>query len=172
MSKLILNFFGESIEVSKPKNLANLRKQISIKFFLRPKDADEVLLSYVFQGKKISISNESDFKEFLKSKVNKIDFDIDEKSRIFEENLLKIQEEKEKDQKILEDLLNKNKELENLKETKYAEDLERIKNINLKIIFFTAMKKKIQKDVDQGIKSIDKEIKENEIKIKNQISAN
>lgn len=167
MSKLILNFFGESIEVSKPKNLANLRKQISIKFFLRPKDADEVLLSYFFQGKKISISNESDFKEFLKSKVNKIDFDIDEKSRIFEENLLKIQEEKEKDQKIMEDLLNKNKELENLKKTKYAEDLERIKNINLKIIFFTAMKKKIQKDVDQGIKSIDKEIKENEIKIKN-----
>ena len=31
-----------------------------------------------------------------------------------DENLLKIQEEKEKDQKIMEDLLNKNKELEKL----------------------------------------------------------
>lgn len=165
MSKLTLNFFGDSIVIAKPKDLLTLRKEISVKFFLRPKDAEEVLLSYIFKGKKVSISNEKDYKEFLKSKVNKIDFDISESSRIFEENLMKIKEENEQDQKVLENLINKNKELENLKKTKYAEDMERLKNINLKIIFFSAMKKNIQKDVDEGIKSIEKEIKENEKKI-------
>ena len=166
MSKLTLNFFGDSISISRPKDLVSLRKEISVKFFLRPKDAEEIILSYVNKGKKFFISNEKDFKEFLKSKINKIDFDISEKSRIFEENLLKIKEENEQDQQILDELINKNKELENLKKTKFAEDQERIKNINLKIIFFSAMKKNIQKDVDEGIKSIEKEIKENEKKIK------
>ena len=43
MSKLTLNFFGESISVPKPKDLPSLRRLISVKFFLNESDAEEIL---------------------------------------------------------------------------------------------------------------------------------
>ena len=119
----------------------------------------------MYKGIKEIISTEEDFKDFLKTKINKIDFDINEKSQIFEENLTKIKEEFAEDQKHLKDLINKNKELEKLKTTKFSEDIDRIKNIDSKIIFFSDMKKKIKKEIDDETKSIEKQIKENEEKI-------
>ena len=148
MSKLTLNFFGDSIIISKPKDLSTLKKQISIKFLFKPNEVEGLILTYINKGKKNVISSEKDFKEFLYSKVDKIDFDISEKSEIFEENFNKIKDEYTLTQKNLQELLNKNKELENLKKTKFTEDIERIKNINLKIIFFNAMKRKIQKSIE------------------------
>ena len=135
MSKLTLNFFGDSIIISKPKDLSTLKKQISIKFLFKPNEVEGLILTYINKGKKNVISSEKDFKEFLYSKVDKIDFDISEKSEIFEENFNKIKDEYTLTQKNLQELLNKNKELENLKKTKFTEDIERIKNINLKNFF-------------------------------------
>ena len=166
MSKLTLNFFGDSIIISKPKDLSTLKKQISIKFLFKPNEVEGLILTYINKGKKNVISSEKDFKEFLYSKVDKIDFDISEKSEIFEENFNKIKDEYTLTHKNLQELLNKNKELENLKKTKFTEDIERIKNINLKIIFFNAMKRKIQKSIDEETLLIENEIKQNNDKIK------
>ena len=166
MNKLTLNFFGDSILISRPKDLSTLKKEISVKFFLRPKDVEEIILTYKNNGKKITISNEKDFKEFLNSKINTIDFDISEKSQIFEENLNKIKEEYSQDRKLLQELINKNKELENLKKTKFNEDIDRIKNIVIKITEFTALKNKIEKKIEDGTKLIEEEIKQNEDKIR------
>ena len=58
MSQLIINFFGEFFDIDKPKNLNTLRKQISKIFFLRPLDAEAILLTYKEKNNKIIILNE------------------------------------------------------------------------------------------------------------------
>ena len=52
MSKLTLNFFGDSVVVPKPKDLPSLRRIISLKFFLTEKDAEEILLNYTKKANK------------------------------------------------------------------------------------------------------------------------
>ena len=99
MSKLTLNFFGDSVVVPKPKDLPSLRRIISLKFFLTEKDAEEILLNYTKKGEQISITTEEDYEAFFKSKINKIDLDISEKSQIYEESFKKLQEESLKDKK-------------------------------------------------------------------------
>ena len=166
MSKLTLDFFGESILVPKPKDLASLRRIISLKFFLTEKDAEEVLLSYTKNSQKISITTEEDFEAFYKSNINKIDLDISEKSQIYEESFKKIQEESLMEQNRLQELIQKNKELEEQKQTKFQSDVENLKNINSKIVELTGLKNKLKKKITEGTKLIEKEIKQNEKKIK------
>ena len=166
MSKLTLDFFGESILVPKPKDLASLRSIISLKFFLTEKDAEEVLLSYTKNSQKISITTEEDFEAFYKSNINKIDLDISEKSQIYEESFKKIQEESLMEQNRLQELIQKNKELEEQKQTKFQSDVENLKNINSKIVELTGLKNKLKKKITEGTKLIEKEIQQNEKKIK------
>ena len=166
MSKLTLDFFGESILVPKPKDLASLRRIISLKFFLTEKDAEEVLLSYTKNSQKITITTEEDFEAFYKSNINKIDLDISEKSQIYEESFKKIQEESLMEQNRLQELIQKNKELEEQKQTKFQSDVENLKNINSKIVELTGLKNKLKKKITEGTKLIEKEIKQNEKKIK------
>jgi hypothetical protein len=150
MSNIILNFFGDSITVPKPKNLQSLRKIISLKFYLKPKDAEEIVLTYTNKGQIHTITTEEELQEFYKSKVNKIDFDISEKSQIFEENLNKLQEETITNQKKLQELIGKNRELENLKKTKFISEIEEMKNINSKIVELTGIKNQIKKKINDG----------------------
>ena len=166
MSKLTLNFFGDSVVVPKPKDLPSLRRIISLKFFLTEKDAEEILLNYTKKGEQISITTEEDYEDFFKSKINKIDLDISEKSKIYEESFKKLQEESLKDQEKLKELINKNKELEELKKTKFESDVENLKSINSKIVELTAMRNQLKKKITEGTKLIEKEIKVNEKKIK------
>ena len=166
MSKLTLNFFGDSVVVPKPKDLPSLRRIISLKFFLTEKDAEEILLNYTKKGEQISITTEEDYEDFFKSKINKIDLDISEKSQIYEESFKKLQEESLKDQEKLNELINKNKELEELKRTKFESDVENLKSINSKIVELTAMRNQLKKKITEGTKLIEKEIKVNEKKIK------
>jgi hypothetical protein len=166
MSKLTLNFFGDSVTVPKPKDLPSLRRIISLKFFLTQKDAEEILLNYTKKGEQISITTEEDYEAFYKSKINKIDLDISEKSQIYEESFKKLQEESLKDQEKLKELLSKNKELEELKKTKFEADVENLKSINSKIVELTAMKNQLKKKINEGTKLIEKEIKVNEKKNK------
>ena len=167
MSKLTLNFFGESISVPKQKDLPSLRRLISVKFFLNESDAEEILLSYTKDNQEISITNDEDYEAFYKSKVNKLNLDISEKSQIYEESFKKIQEEHLKEQDKLMELIRKNKELEELKKTKFQSEIENLKNINSKIVELTGLKNQLKKKIDEGTKSIEKEIKVNKKKIKN-----
>ena len=45
MSKISLNFFGETILVDKPKSLSSLRKEISELFCFSSEDAAEIILT-------------------------------------------------------------------------------------------------------------------------------
>ena len=95
MNNLSLNFFGEKVNIKIPETLANLRQQISEKFLFSPSETAEILISYGKDlGKKL-IETEKDFEDFIKKKIFKIDLDVDPKSQIFQESLLKLKTESE-----------------------------------------------------------------------------
>ena len=167
MSKIILNFFGEKISIDKPKSLSSLRSDISRVFFFTNQDAKEILLTYKEKGKTIIILNDKDLQNFLKSKYNIIDLDINQNSKIYQDNFNKIKEEKIKEKTILDELLKKKEELNKLKETKFSSEKKELQEIEDKIKELTQRKNKIKKIISIGMKQIEKVIKENNKKIEN-----
>ncbi len=79
MNKLILNFFGENLEINIPDTLDTLKKNISEKFFFSASDTAELIISYTKDKINKLIQSEKDFEEFIKSKIFKIDLNIDQK---------------------------------------------------------------------------------------------
>ena len=165
MSKITLNFFGEKMTVNQPKTMCSLRKKISEIFCLSPQDAAEMLLTYKKNGNKITITKEEDFKAFLKSKINTIDLDISQNSKIYLDNLNQLQEENLKDRKILDNLLKKKEELKKLKETKFMSEKIELKKIQSQIFQLIQKKNEIRKIIFNGTQQIEKDIDENEKKI-------
>ena len=109
MKKVNLNFFGEKVEINMPTSLQSLKQSISDQFLFSPSDAAELIIGYMKNlGKKI-IETEKDFQNFLKDKISQIDLDINENSRIYQENVIEIENENEKNKKELETLENNRK---------------------------------------------------------------
>ncbi len=160
MNNLSLNFFGEIVSIKIPQTLANLRQQISEKFLFSPSETAEILITYGKDlGKKI-IETEKDFEDFIKKKIFKVDLDVDPKSQIFQESLLKLKEETEQNKKKLEETL---KEIEEIKKQKKAKKEE------AKIVLneFTKKVKELEKKKKDIITQLDKEIKANNTEINN-----
>ena len=158
MNNLSLNFFGEIVSIKIPQTLANLRQQISEKFLFSPSETAEILITYGKDlGKKI-IETEKDFEDFIKKKIFKVDLDVDPKSQIFQESLLKLKEETEQNKKKLEETL---KEIEEIKKQKKAKKEE------AKIVLneFTKKVKELEKKKKDIITQLDKEIKANNTEI-------
>ena len=103
MSKITLNFFGETIMVNKPKTLSSLRNEISQLFCLSSQDAAEIILTYKNNGEKQTISNDEELKTFLNSESTMIDLEISQNSKLFKDNLKKLQEENLNDKKALDE---------------------------------------------------------------------
>ena len=76
MKNIILDFFGEQISIPISKDLPSIRLNISEKFLMTNSDANEIILYYQKENKKIFIENENDYKIFLKENINKIFLDI------------------------------------------------------------------------------------------------
>ena len=98
MKKIALNFFGEEVAINIPKDLTSLRKEISEKLF-SPSDTAEIILTYIKDIEKKIIKTENDFLVFVSEKINKINLDISQDSKLYKENLeslLKENEEKTK----------------------------------------------------------------------------
>jgi len=165
MSKITLNFFGETMTINQPKTICSLRKKISELFCLSPQDAAEILLTYKNKGNKINISTDEDFEVFLKSKNNTIDLDISQNSKIYLDNLNQLQEENLKDKKILDNLLKKKEELKRLKETKFISEKMELKEIQSQIFQLIQKKTEIRKKIFKETQQIEKDIDENEKKI-------
>ena len=160
MNNLSLNFFGEKVSIKIPETLANLRQQISEKFLFSPSETAEILISYGKDlGKKI-IQTEKDFEDFIKKKIFKVDLDVDPKSQIFQESLLKLKEETEENKKKLEETL---KEIEEIKKQRKAKKEE----AKIALNDFTKKVKELEKKKKEIINQLDKEIKENNTKINN-----
>ena len=152
--------------VNKPNTLSSLRNEISQLFCLSTQDATEIILTYKNNGEKQTISNDEDLKTFLNSKTSMIDLEISQNSKLFKDNLNKLQEENIKDKKILDELLQKRKELNNLKETKFISERKEIKEIEIQIFELFRKKNEIRKKVFEGMRQIEMDIKENDKKIR------
>jgi len=133
-STITLNFFGEKVSIPSPQTLDSLRKSISALFFFSPEDAKEILITYDENGDKLIIENDEDLKAFLESKVNTIDLDISQTSKIYKKSVETIKEENEKDKLNLENLLKRQEELDKLKETEFSKEREEIQKIKEQII--------------------------------------
>ena len=96
MKKISLNFFGEKAEINIPTNLESLRKAIQDQFLFSPSDAAEVMIGYIKDLKTKVIKTEEDFRNFIKEKINQINLDISEESRIYQENLKEVENEEKK----------------------------------------------------------------------------
>ena len=165
MSKITLNFFGETTTVNKPKTLSSLRKEISESFCLSSQDAAEIILTYKKHGEKQIISNDEELKTFLNSKSSRIDLEISQNSKLYKDNFNKLQEENLKGKKSLDELLQKRKELNDLKTTKFLSERKEIKEIDKQIIALLQRKNKIGKKIFEGMRQLEKDIKENDKKI-------
>ena len=165
MSKITLNFFGETTTVNKPKTLSSLRKEISESFCLSSQDAAEIILTYKKHGEKQIISNDEELKTFLNSKSSRIDLEISQNSKLFKDNLKKLQEENLNDKKALDELIKKKKDLNNLKKNQFISERKELKEIEIKISELLQKKNAIRRKIFGGIREIEKEIKENEKKI-------
>ena len=165
MSKITLNFFGESIVVDKPKSLSSLRNDISQLFCLSSQDAAEIILTYKKNGEKQNILDDENLKTFLNSGSTLIDLDISQSSQLYKNSLNKLQEENSLDKKTLEELLKKKKELSDLKEKKFEAEKKEIKEIEAKIMELLRKKNEIRKKIFEGMQQIDKSLKENDQKI-------
>jgi len=108
MKKICLNFFGEKAEINIPTNLEALRKAIQDQFLFSPSDAAEVMIGYMKDLKTKIIKTEEDFRNFIKEKINQINLDISEESRIYQENLKEVENEETKLKNEL-DILTKEK---------------------------------------------------------------
>jgi hypothetical protein len=93
MNRLIINFYDEEILIPYPKSFQNFKDTISDRFFLDPRDVDELIMYYKDSDDKISIINEMDYQAalFYLSKQLKCDpstqltiyLEVSEKSRLY-----------------------------------------------------------------------------------------
>ena len=164
-STITLNFFGEKVSIPSPQSLDSLRKSISALFFFSPEDAKEILITYDENGDKLIIENDEDLKAFLESKVNTIDLDISQTSKIYKKSVETIKEENEKDKLNLENLLKRQEELDKLKETEFSKEREEINKIKEQIIALRKQKCEIRKKIMEGMHKIHMEKRENHKKI-------
>ena len=142
-SKISLNLFGEIVTVDAPQSLLELRQKISEKFLFKKSDVDELILSYTKELKPINIETEEEYKSFLESKINKIQIDISHNNHIYQENLAKMKEEKEINEKRYNELLKQNEEYKKLLATKFIGQKQEIIDISKQIQELYAKRKKI-----------------------------
>lgn len=185
-SKINLNLFGEIVNIEPPSNLIELREKISENFVLNKSDAEELILSYTKESKSINIEKEEDYKIFLESKINQIKIDISQNSHIYQENLSQLKEEKENDEKKLNELLKQNEEYKKLLSTKFINQKQEIIDITKQIQeLFSKRKKliqyikvekgkiiKLKKNNDKAIIELQKKLglKTNKVKMENDSS--
>ena len=144
-SKLSLNLFGEIIIIDCPTTLVELREIISEKFVFKKSDTEELILLYSKESKIINIKSEEDYKIFLNSKISQIIIDISKNSYISHENIMKLKNEKEIDDKKINELIKQNEEYKKLLSTQFIPQEKQIIEISKQIQELYDKRKKLIK---------------------------
>ena len=164
MEELInLDFFGEEISVPIQKDLSSIRNIISIKFLFTNSDAQEIILYYIKDNKKIFIKKEDDYNLFLKEKVKKIFLDISQNSQIYQKNFEELKNKEINEE--LEKLYKKREEFKKMKETKFVKEIKEIKDIKKEIKKLKLKKNNLKMYINEEVQKIDDEKEKNEKKI-------
>ena len=130
MNKLALYFFDEEIFIDFPKTLQDLKRIISIYFFLKEESVNNINLCYNDKDSTLlSIESQKDYNLFLKKNI--VNLYLVSDNEIYEEYL----EEKEnntekKDIKKLNELLEKDEEYSELIKSKFKKEEDEILEIN------------------------------------------
>ena len=140
MEKLLLDFFGEKVSIPKPKDLSFLRIQISEQFCFSDADATEILIYYINNNQKTYIINDEDYSNFLKQKISFLHLDIDQKSKLYQDNYKKLESENETKTVELEKLVVKKKRIEKLEEEYLKSYNEKLSVINRQLDIYLAKK--------------------------------
>jgi hypothetical protein len=124
MESLTLDFFGEKVTISKPKDLSILRIMISEKFGFSDTDATEILIYFTKDNKKTYIINEEDYSNFKSLKLPTLYLDIEKNSRLYMSSLEKVKEEttKKSNEELKlyqEQLITINKQMDELRTKKF-----------------------------------------------------
>ena len=124
MESLTLDFFGEKVSISKPKDLSILRIMISEKFGFSDTDATEIIIYYAKDNKKTYIINEEDYSNFKSLKLPTLYLDIEKNSRLYISSLEKVKEEtaKKSNEELKlyqEQLITINKQMDELRTKKF-----------------------------------------------------
>ena len=92
MEKIKLIFFGEKVDIVKPKDFNCLKNEIKEKFLLNLADISELLIFYQ-NPEKHYITNNNEFKAFLISEQDKLFLDIKTDSQLYLKTLENIKKE-------------------------------------------------------------------------------
>lgn len=174
MEKLTLDFFGEKVSISTPKDLSFLRIQISEKFCFSDVDAAEILIYYLNDNQKTYIINDEDYSTFLTHKASVIYLDIDPNSKLYKDKFLKMEKEVEEKSVELEKLVQKRAEIEKCKEEYLKTYKEQLGLINKQLEIYLSKKTELlnskknkMKEFECQKEKIDKKINEITKKEKN-----
>lgn len=159
IKNISINFYGEEISIKMPTSLNSLRKIISEKFMFDPKDAKELIVSYYMNFKQRIINTEKDFVDFIKTHIPKIDLGISEQSKIYKENLNKIEESNNSIRKRIKELTLKKEEINKTSKQNEQNIIKKMKEIMNQIL---SLKQK-NIEYEKSIKELkNKNKKENE----------
>ena len=174
MKNLSINFYGEETSINCPKDFASLKKEIAKTYELSLSDILEIDISYNKDEVKKIIKSEIDFKTFLHSRVFKLNLDINEKSKLFQKNLVDLQKKAKDDLAQLETLKKKKEENKKKQEKEYEESKKKVEDLNKQIKELGQKKleyvKKI-KNLMRGPRNKEKELVVKITKLGNEIGA-
>ena len=140
MEKLTLDFFGEKVSISTPKDLSFLRIQISEKYCFSDVDAAEILIYYLNENQKTYIINDEDYSKFLSHKASLIYLDIDPNSKLYKDKCSKMEKEVEEKSVELEKLVQKKAEIEKSEEEYLKTYKEQLGLINKQLEIYLSKK--------------------------------
>lgn len=176
MEEYTLDFFGEKVNIKKPKDLTYLRTQISEKYNFSVDEAVQILLYYKINDEKKYLVNDEDFSNFLKLDISMIYLDIDPNSQIYLEYKSKLEEENIEGNNEIEKLIEQRKNIEQSEEEYLKSYNEKLSNLNRQIdilltkkLDLVMLKKKKIEEYRNRKEKIDKKINQLKEKENNEV---
>ena len=165
MEEYTLDFFGEKVNIKKPKDLTYLRTQISEKYNFSVDEAVQILLYYKINDEKKYLVNDEDFSNFLNLDISMIYLDVDPNSQIYLEYKSKLEEENIEGNNEIEKLIEQRKNIEQSEEEYLKSYNEKLSSLNRQLDILQAKKldlvmskKNKIKDYQEQLDNIEKKI--------------
>ena len=172
MKKVTLDFYGEKLSITFPKDFSSLMKEIEQNFQLTLSEVFTFNISYIKNKVKKHIKSENDYKIFIISKVTTINLEIVELNDLSKNNQLNIDIKSKEDKAKLESLKNEKVKIKKKVHEKEKENKKKIEEYKYqiellnqqKVLYITKLQKemknqnKSEKDLVSKITQLAKEI--------------
>ena len=157
MKKITLDFYGEKLSITFPKDFPSLMKEIEQNFQLILSEVFTFDISYIKNKVKKHIKSENDYKIFIISKVTTINLEIVELNDLSKNNQLNIDIKSKEDKAKLESLKNEKVKIKKKVHEKEKENKKKIEEYKYQIELLNQQKAlyitKLQKEMKNQNKS-------------------